>query len=190
MFRQRSRFLLPQPEFLHRLQGEPGDVELDHLVARQAAVVQRIGGVARLGEVAFVEGAFVHDDHAAGRRSRMLTLSAAGFMATSTSSSSPAVVTSFGAEVDLKRGDAEGGAGRRPDFGREIGEGGEVVARQRGFEGELGPGDLHAIAGIPGEPDDHIIARLALGPGSLGRCGRSRNGRHGTITPRETTLSI
>ena len=49
---------------------------------------------------------------------------------------------------------ARGGA----DLGREVGEGGEVVAEQGGGVGELAAGDLHAVAGVAAEADDRALS--------------------------------
>src|SRR3546814_4972442 len=51
-----------------------------------------------------------------------------------------------GPEIDLKGGNAEGRALRRPDFRRKIGEGRKVVSGQRGRQGELATRQLHAVA--------------------------------------------
>ena len=70
------------------------------------------------------------------------------------------------AEIDLEGGDAERRALRRADFGREIGEGGEVVAGQRGRQGELAAGQLHAVAAVAGKADDDRFQRR-MGVGFL-----------------------
>ena len=44
-------------------------------------------------------------------------------------------------------------AGRRADLRREVGQRADVVAEDRGRPGELGPGQLHPVAGIAGEAD-------------------------------------
>ena len=54
-------------------------------------------------------------------------------------------------EVDLEARDARERAGWRADLGREVGERREVVARERGRLGELGAGQLDAVAGVAGE---------------------------------------
>ena len=82
-------------------------------------------------------------------------MSAAGFIAISTSGWSPAVSIARRAEIDLEGGDAERRALRRADFGGEIGEGRKVVAGERGRQGELAAGQLHAVAAVAGEADDH-----------------------------------
>jgi hypothetical protein len=58
-------------------------------------------------------------------------------------------------EVDLEGGDAARGAGGGADLGREVGQGGEVVADVRGGGGEAVADKLHTVTGIPGEPDDY-----------------------------------
>src|SRR5207249_2985598 len=65
-----------------------------------------------------------------------------------------------GGELDLIAGDAGGGAGGGADLGGKVGEGGEVVAVQRGLAGELGAGELHAVARVAGEADDCVIEIL------------------------------
>ena len=59
---------------------------------------------------------------------------------------------------------------RRPDLGREVRQGGEVVAKQRRGVGEAIPGELHAISGITGKPDhsaikidNHLLTRCGIG---------------------------
>ena len=88
-----------------------------------------------------------------GGRSPMFVLSAAGFIATRTSGSSPGVWMSVEREADLEARHARQRAGRGADLGREVGQGADVVAEDRGRPGELGPGQLHAVAGVAGEAD-------------------------------------
>ena len=66
MFLQRSASLLREPVRLHRLKRQPRDIERHHLNGASARVLQRIGRLARLAQVAFVEGAGIGDDQAAG----------------------------------------------------------------------------------------------------------------------------
>ena len=63
-------------------------------------------------------------------------------------------------EVQLEAGDAGQRAGRRANLGREVGEGREVVPGQRRLGGEASSGQLHPVAGVPGEPDDDGIELL------------------------------
>ena len=47
-----QRFLVAEPERLHRVERQLRDVEADQLPAGEAAVLERVGVIARLGEVA------------------------------------------------------------------------------------------------------------------------------------------
>src|SRR3546814_11761696 len=69
-----------------------------------------------------------------------------------------------GPEIDLKGGNAEGRALRRPDFRRKIGEGRKVVSGQRGRQGELATRQLHAVAAVARKTHHHRfdIRRAAL----------------------------
>ena len=60
-----QRFLVAEPERLHRIERQLRDVEADQLPAGEAAVVERVGVIARLGEVARREFALVGDDQPA-----------------------------------------------------------------------------------------------------------------------------
>jgi hypothetical protein len=62
---------------------------------------------------------------------------------------------------------------RRPDLGGKVGEGADVVAEQRVGVGELGTGQLDAVAAVASEEDDHVLAPFpcfnGLGPGGNNR---------------------
>ena len=154
-----QRLLVAEAEGLHRIEGELRDVEPDHLPFGELVVVERVAVIAGLGEVARAELALVGDDQAAGlqivdiglQRRRVHRDQHVGRVARG--------LDRGRAEIDLEGGDAEGRALRRADLGREIREGGEIVAGQRGGQGELPAGQLHAVAAIAGEPDDHRFQR-------------------------------
>src|SRR6202022_4962284 len=74
-------------------------------------------------------------------------------------------------ELHLVAGDACHRARGGADLGGKIGEGGEVVAVQRDLAGELGAGELHAVAGIAGEADDRVLE-------IAGRLGARFGGAH------------
>ena len=88
-----------------------------------------------------------------GGRSPMFVLSAAGFIATRTSGWSPGVWMSVELKLIWKPADARQRARRGADLGREVRQRADVVAEDRGRPGELGAGELHAVAGIAGEAD-------------------------------------
>ena len=60
-------------------------------------------------------------------------------------------------DVDLERGNAGEGARRRSDLSWELRERGEVVAQHRADRGESVAGELHAVARVAREADDHTI---------------------------------
>ena len=93
-------------------------------------------------------------------RSPMLTLSAAGFIATSTFGWSPGVRMSWSAKWTWKPGDARQRAGRRADLGGEVGQRREVVPEDGGLAREAVAGQLHAVAGVAGEADDDPLELL------------------------------
>ena len=65
-------------------------------------------------------------------------------------------------EMQLEARYAGQGAGRGPDFRREIRLGGQVVAEDRRLLGEPVSSELHAVTGVAGEPDDDVIELLDL----------------------------
>jgi hypothetical protein len=149
-----QRLLVAEAEGLHRIQGELRDVERDELPLGEAAVLERIGLVARLGEVAHAELAFVGDDQPAGLQVVDIHLERRRVHGDEHIGRVAGGVDRGRTEIDLEGGDSEGGALRRTDLGGEIGEGGEVVAGERGRQSKLAAGQLHAVAAVAGEADD------------------------------------
>ena len=98
-------------------------------------------------------------------------MSAAGFIATSTSAWSPGVVMSRGRELDLERRDPVQRARRRPDLGREVRQRGEVVAEHGRCAREPVARQLHPVARVAGEPDDDALSFFD-GLASSGACRR------------------
>ena len=168
-----QRILIAEAEWLDRLDRLRADVEGEHVPLGEAAVLDRVGFVLRLIEIALGEIAGVGDHQPAGlerveigfQRRRVHRHQHIGRV---TRGVDPAA-----AEVDLEGADAEQRALRGADLGGEIGEGGEIVARQRGGECELPPGKLHPVTRVAGETHHH-------GFGSIHRLARrfDRLGRH------------
>ena len=78
-------------------------------------------------------------------------------------------------EVHLEAGHPGQGAGRRPDLRGEVGQRRDVVAQLGSLGREPVTGELHTVAGIAGEPDDHPIQLTDLlghgkGPPRGGPC--------------------
>ena len=58
-------------------------------------------------------------------------------------------------EMELEARDAGQRAGRGADLRREIGEGRQIVAKERRLGREAIAGELHPVPRIAGEPDHH-----------------------------------
>ena len=128
----------------------------------ERAVLERVRVVAGLLEVALGEGVAVDDQRAALRqvaqvrpqRGRVHRHEHVGRVA----GREDVVV----GEVELEAGDARQRAGGRADLGGEVGQRREVVAEQRRLAGEAAAGQLHAVAGVAGEADGHLLELLDL----------------------------
>ncbi len=165
-----QRLLVAEAEGLHRVEGELRDVERQQLPFREAAVGQRVGGVFRLVEVALAELALVGDDEAAGLERVDVHLEAGRVHRHQHVGLVAGRLDLGGAEVDLERRHAEQRALRRADLRGEVGEGRQVVAGERGGQGELAAGQLHAVAAVAGETDDDrfgVRERRRLGGGDI-----------------------
>ena len=132
--------------------------------ANSASVVavERVVGVAGLGEVARGEVVGVDDDRGAlgqvaevgPQRGRVHRDQDVGGVARGED-----VVVG---EVDLERRDARQRALGRADLGGEVGQRHQVVAERGRLLGEPVAGELHAVAGVAGEPDDDAVELLDL----------------------------
>ena len=162
-------FLLTEAELLDRFHGQTGHVDLEHPVTVERPVFQRVGLVPGLAEVLVREAASVDDDQAALANVFQVDLERRRVHGDQDIQFVARGADLAGAEVDLKRGDAEGRTHRRANFCREIRESREVIARQRGCLGELAASQLHAVAGVAGEAHDGAVhflpARIKLGCG-------------------------
>jgi hypothetical protein len=129
----------------------------------QRVVLERVGGVADLGEVALGELVGVDDQHAARgqvgdvglERGRVHRHEHVGAVA----GGEDVVVR----EVQLERRHAGQGAGGCADLGGEVRQRREVVAERGGLGGEAVTGELHAVAGVTRETDDHPVLLHDLG---------------------------
>ena len=90
----------------------------------------------------------------------MFAFSAAGFIATSRFGHVARGHDVEVGDVDLEARDAGDGAGGRPDLGRVVRQGREVVAEGGAHVGEAVSDELHPVAGVTGEPDDHPFQAL------------------------------
>ena len=140
-------------EALEGARVERADRDLEDVVVGERAVRQRVGRVAGLGQVLGREGVLVDDDGAAGRHVAEVGPQGRRVHGHQDVRRVAGRVDLRGGEADLEAGDAGQRAGRGADLGREVRQGGDVVAEDGSRAGELRPGHLHAVAGIAREAD-------------------------------------
>ena len=157
-----GRVLAGQPELLHRLDGHPGQVERVHLVVGRASRRQRVGVVSDLGQVALGEVGGVGDDHATARQVGEVGLEGRRVHRDQHVRPIAGGHDVVVGEVQLEARHARQRAGGRADLGREVRQGGDVVAEHCRVGGEPVPGELHPVARVPGEADDHSVEGVDL----------------------------
>ena len=169
--------LLGEARLLQRAAGQRRHRHRVHLVALQRAVVQRRPVVADLGQVPLGELVGVDDQHAARGEVADVRLQRGGVHrhehVRPVAGGEDVVVR----EVQLERRHARQRPGGGADLGGEVGERREVVAERPGLGGEPVAGQLHAVAGVTGEPDDDPVPGDDLACGAVG-------GRHEKAGPR------
>jgi hypothetical protein len=151
------QLLLAQAGVGQRLGGHRGERHADQLPLVQRAVLQRVAGVPDLGQVARGELVGVGDQQAAAgqvgevglQRGRVHHDQDVGGV----TRGHDVVV----GEVQLEGADARQGARRRPDLGGEVGQRRQVVAERGRLTGETTAGQLHAVTGVAGQPDDDAV---------------------------------
>ena len=162
MFFAREASLRDSPNSLTASTVIPVRSSAVQLEVGQRVVLERVGVVADLGQVALGEVRGVGDDQpAAGKvvdvglerrrvhRDQHVRTVARGH---------DVVV----GEVQLEARDAGQGALRGADLGGEVRQGRDVVAEGRRVGGEPVAGQLHPVAGVAGEADDHPVERVDL----------------------------
>ena len=147
-------------EPVERALVERRDRDLEDGVGLERAVGQRIARVGRLVEVLLGERVAVDDQRAAGRQVADVGLERGRVHRHEDVRLVARRVDLGRREADLEARDPGQRAGRRPDLRREVGQGADVVAEDRGRPGELGPGQLHPVAGIAGEADGDALQFL------------------------------
>ena len=158
--------LAGQAVLLDRLDGHAREVDGVHGVLGEqtgrAVVVERVGGVPRLGQVA--RGEVVGVDHDRGALGQVAEVGPqrGGVHRDEHVGGVAGREDVVVGEVDLERRHARQGALGRPDLRREVRQRGEVVAERRGLLGEPVAGQLHAVARVACEPDDHAVEALDL----------------------------
>ena len=145
---------------LQRADRHRGQRDLVHVVVGERAVLDRVGLVACLLQVALLERIGVDDEHAAlgqvlhvrPQRRRVHRDEHVRHVA----GGEDVVI----GEVELEAGDARERAGRRTDLGREVGKRREVVPHHRGLAREAVAGELHPVPRVAREADRHLFELL------------------------------
>ena len=119
-----------------------GDGHLDHPVAGERAVFERVGLVGCLAQVGVGELVCVHYDRSALGKIGEVCLQGRGVHRHKHVWGVPRGVDVVTGEAYLERTDARQRTGWSTNFGREVGDGADVVSDQRGGVRELKPGDL------------------------------------------------
>ena len=146
-----------QAHFVQSVDGQLGDADLEDLVAVERAVGERVGCEFGLAEVLLGELLLVDDQDAVRRKVGDVDLEGGGIHRHQhvwLVARREDVVTR---EVQLEAAHAGQGSGGRADLGGEVGQGAEIVSRQGALVGEVHPGQLHAVAGVAGETNDHLV---------------------------------
>ena len=177
--------LAAQAEGLDGGHGQTGEVQLDDLVGLQGAVVTRILGVSDLLQVLRGELGGIKDDEAAAAK-----IAEVGGQGSRVHGHQDVGLVAWGGDVvigemHLEARDAGDGALGSTNLGREVRQGGDVIAMDGGLSGEAVTGQLHAVAGIAGESNDDSVEGLDLSlvSGVMCRVG----GRHSDLFSRRGT---
>ena len=154
--------LAGEAELLDRLDGHPGQVDRVHGVLLERLVVERAVGVAGLREVALGEVGGVDDDRRALGEVAEVGPQRSGVHGDEDVGGVARREDVVVGEVDLERRDARQRALGGADLGREVGQRREVVAEGGRLLREPVAGQLHAVAGVACEPNDHAVELLDL----------------------------
>ncbi len=131
-----------------------------HLVRLERTVLDRIAVVAGLRQVPVGEGIAVDDEDPTRREIVEIRLQGGrvhGDEHVRRVARREDVVVG---EMELEARDARKGARRGPDLRRKVRVRGEVVPEHGRLGGEPAAGQLHPVAGVPGEPDHDRIELL------------------------------
>ena len=139
----------------HRRQRDLVDV-----VVGERAVLERALLVARLLQVALLEGVGVDDQRAALGQVADVCLQRRRVHRDEHVRRVAGREDVVVGEVELEAGDAGERAGRRADLGREVGQRREVVAEDRCLAREAVARQLHTVARVAREADDHLVELL------------------------------
>ena len=164
--------LARQVERRERLDGDRRERDGVDVVALERSVLERVGRVSDLREVALGELVGVGDDRRAARDVGEVGLERGGVHRDEdvrlVARGEHVVV----GEVQLEAGDARQGPLGRADLRGEVGQRRQVVAEDGRLGREPVTGQLHTVARVAGEADDDAVELDGVGPGGTRRGGR------------------
>jgi hypothetical protein len=154
--------LLADVHRLDRADGQRAHGHLVHLERLEGGGAEGAGLVADLGEVALGELVGVDDEDAAGGQVVDVGLERRGVHRHQHVGAVPGGEDVVVRDLDLEAGDTVDRALWGADLRGVVGLGRQVVAEGRGLRGELVAGELHAVARVARDADDHLV-QLGLG---------------------------
>ena len=169
--------LAGEAELLDGLDGHAGEVDGVEGVLGEGVAVEGVVRVARLGEVAGGEVVGVDDDRGALGQVAEVGAQRGGVHRDEDVGGVARGQDVVVGEVHLEGRDARQGPLGRPDLGGEVGQRDQVVAEGGGLLGEAVAGELHAVTGVAGEPDDDAVQLLDLLGGMAHLCPASYESR-------------
>ena len=181
-----------EPEVLERRARELGELDREQPIALERAVLERAHRHLRLLEVGLLEVVDVDDQDPALLQVGQVHLERRRVHRDQHVDRVAGREDVLRPEVDLEPAHAGQRARGGADLGREVREGGEVVAEERRGVGELAAGDLHPVAGVPGEADHGAVERFLAARRCCGRlCGHAPRlcGGMGGLAPHCTQYS-
>ena len=150
--------LVVQTGLLEGFAGHGRDVGYDDVVLVEIELCQRVKGFETgLLEVLFGDRVAVDDDRGTGLEPFAVGLQGGGIHGHQHVAIVTGVEFAVVSEVDLEAGDAGHRTLRGADFGRIVGKGRGSVTEQRRGIGKERTRELHAVARISGESNDHVL---------------------------------
>src|SRR5262249_53947074 len=136
----------------------------------EGGLVERVRRVPCLVEVPLVEGRRVDDEQPARLEVAEVNLEGRRIHGDQAIEPVAGGVDALAAKLELEARHPEQGSRWSPDLGREVREGGEIVAGPRRFGRELLSGQLHTVARIAGESNDGTVEVSSHLPAGNGSC--------------------
>ena len=155
-------------ELLGRFERDRRHRYLNDAVRSERSVLERVGGVPGLVEVALLERVGVHQERSARCQLADVGLQGSRVHRHEDGREVARRQDLVVGDVDLERRDAGDRPCRCADLSREVRHGRQVVAECSADVGEAIAGELHAVARVSGEPDDDVPDCLGLQVRGLG----------------------